>query len=464
MVGARLSLCVAVLLCVVQCQENQRSPWDRTSDTLCFDGTATAGWEVAIKQAPWTARTGHGSVSFQQMMYVMGGRSANGALLNDMWESADGKEWKASDVLPGWSGRQRFGVVNMNNKVPRMDGLQVARILCTKGVLGGVAHWPIRQVTQVPLQGLVCVMLKCGMRVRDQIWVMGGIMAAPNGAAVVSNEVWSLSSDGSGWDQIVTYSNTTSGANTSSAATPTSSTAPMWAPRHSMITMVFQGRIWVISGVEALVEASAAQTSDFRHDIWSTVDGVNWRRDVETAPWRGRRTAVGAMYQLRMYVLAESADYRYYYNVWGSADGTTWSEPPGSCAVSGERVADALVIESGLVVIGAVDGLAAGNLSASMWYSPPGANFNGTFLKSASPVGTGARVDASYAGFLGRIWQTGGYCPACAQGNKEQTFSDVQSSGSLTFPDITVGSASKRARSVALVFILLLCSLSPLWL
>uniref|UniRef100_A0A7S1DUT9 Uncharacterized protein n=3 Tax=Hemiselmis andersenii TaxID=464988 RepID=A0A7S1DUT9_HEMAN len=412
MVGARLSLCVAVLLCVVQCQENQRSPWDRTSDTLCFDGTATAGWEVAIKQAPWTARTGHGSVSFQQMMYVMGGRSANGALLNDMWESADGKEWKASDVLPGWSGRQRFGVVNMNNK----------------------------------------------------IWVMGGIMAAPNGAAVVSNEVWSLSSDGSGWDQIVTYSNTTSGANTSSAATPTSSTAPMWAPRHSMITMVFQGRIWVISGVEALVEASAAQTSDFRHDIWSTVDGVNWRRDVETAPWRGRRTAVGAMYQLRMYVLAESADYRYYYNVWGSADGTTWSEPPGSCAVSGERVADALVIESGLVVIGAVDGLAAGNLSASMWYSPPGANFNGTFLKSASPVGTGARVDASYAGFLGRIWQTGGYCPACAQGNKEQTFSDVQSSGSLTFPDITVGSASKRARSVALVFILLLCSLSPLWL
>eukprot|EP00283_Hemiselmis_rufescens_P016881 CAMPEP_0173466176 /NCGR_PEP_ID=MMETSP1357-20121228/72903_1 /TAXON_ID=77926 /ORGANISM="Hemiselmis rufescens, Strain PCC563" /LENGTH=213 /DNA_ID=CAMNT_0014434205 /DNA_START=59 /DNA_END=697 /DNA_ORIENTATION=+ len=211
--GFALSLGLVVLgSCVVECQENQRSPWDRTSDTLCFDGPGRAGWEIVNNQAPWQARTGHGSVSFQQMLYVIGGRSVDGTLLSDMWQSIDGREWQASSAVSAWTGRYRFGVVNMNNK----------------------------------------------------IWILGGIIApsAVGGSPYVSNEVWSLSSDGSSWDQIVTHSNVTTAANSTSS----SSAAPpaIWAPRHSMVSVVFLGRIWLISGVEALVEASAAKTEEFR--------------------------------------------------------------------------------------------------------------------------------------------------------------------------------------------------------
>ena len=52
-------------------------------------------WTQATGNAPFTSRTGHASVFYNNQFWVIGGRDANGAK-NDVWYSADGANWKST--------------------------------------------------------------------------------------------------------------------------------------------------------------------------------------------------------------------------------------------------------------------------------------------------------------------------------------------------------------------------------
>ena len=82
--------------------------------------------------------------------------------------------------------------------------------------------------------------------------------------------------------------------------------------------------------------------------------------------------------------------------MWRSNDGISWSEPGAACTISGQLVASALIIESGLAVVGSIDVLEGDDIDAAIWYSPPNAtsgDFDGAFVKSSHPVATRARYD-----------------------------------------------------------------------
>ena len=49
-------------------------------------------WTRATAAAGWSPRYGHTSVVFKDKMWVIGGRDASG-MLNDAWYSADGVDW-----------------------------------------------------------------------------------------------------------------------------------------------------------------------------------------------------------------------------------------------------------------------------------------------------------------------------------------------------------------------------------
>lgn len=111
-----------------------------------------ANWKLENASAPWRARLGASFVVFKNRMWIMGGtedfyRNNGNTLMNDVWSSADGVNWRLETAGAPWSKRAHGQAIVFANK----------------------------------------------------IWVMGGGHRAPE--AIPTNDVWS-SSDGINWELV----------------------------------------------------------------------------------------------------------------------------------------------------------------------------------------------------------------------------------------------------------------------
>ena len=64
------------------------------------------------------------------------------------------------------------------------------------------------------------------------------------------------------------------------------------------------------------------------HDVWSSADGSEWRRETAAAPWSPRLWFSSVVYRNRMWVLGGWSDNpsRNWGDSWYSADGRNWRE------------------------------------------------------------------------------------------------------------------------------------------
>ena len=364
-----------------------------------------------------------GCVAFNGRIVVAGGQGgadSKFALLNDVWTSEDAVTWTAATQGAEWIGRRSFAMM-VHNK---------------------------------------------------QVWILGGLHnGGPNGELVPTNSIWS-SSDGGKWLQVRADSAYCMGGACETAKAGLSATATtgsglvtpassngdsggavgyMWAPRHSPVAFSFLGKLYLISGLQSSDSVEDAATADFRNDVWSSRDGVSWMLETADPPWaasptrHGRRAVQGAIHQLVMYVLAESSDYRFYYNIWGSRDGVTWTEPTSACTISGQPLGAALVVGSGMVLLATADTIRGKN-DVKLWYSTSPQMFNATFASAKEPVGQGPRRGSGYVAFKGHILQVGGSCRDCAKSLQlNDAFSDVwQSDGVASALGFEGGAACLR--------------------
>ncbi|MBI3632761.1 MAG: hypothetical protein HY226_00560, partial [Candidatus Vogelbacteria bacterium] len=73
-------------------------------------------WTEQTSGAAWGNRSSFSSVFFNNRIWVMGGVNSNNAELNDVWSSADGKNWVLEDYAP-WGGRHYHTSLVFNNKI-----------------------------------------------------------------------------------------------------------------------------------------------------------------------------------------------------------------------------------------------------------------------------------------------------------------------------------------------------------
>jgi leucine-zipper-like transcriptional regulator 1 len=129
----------------------------------------------------------------------------------------------------------------------------------------------------------------------SRLWVIGGDRKVqpnnPSGIREYFNDVWS-SADGKEWRLEVAE-------------------AP-FSPRGQFSCLVFEGRIWVIGGVDENRELL---------DIWSSENGITWRR--EGASREVQELVQGVVYKDRMWLVARSEGSDR--SVFSSADGIHWS-------------------------------------------------------------------------------------------------------------------------------------------
>ncbi len=96
--------------------------------------------------------------------------------------------------------------------------------------------------------------------------------------------------------------------------------AAAFSGRNFLQTTVFNGRIWVVGGVDI--------NGNVLNDVWSSADGVNWTQATSAAAF-GKRTgfALGA-FNGRLWVFdgQNSVSHQYNSDIWSSTDGATWTQ------------------------------------------------------------------------------------------------------------------------------------------
>ena len=167
-------------------------------------------WECVSSHAPWAPRAYHGAVSFQGRIFLMGGGNwqsdGGGAtgrptrgyfVLNDVWSSADGANWRLVAAAP-WAPRMWFGAVVHRERIWMLGGWAMPTAFNT--TVGGHPNFNMNDVWS-SADGAVWERdadaawnqrhAPCVVAAADGIWVLSGnnwnYTRDPHGTV---NEVW----------------------------------------------------------------------------------------------------------------------------------------------------------------------------------------------------------------------------------------------------------------------------------
>lgn len=277
-------------------------------------------WEEVTLKAPFKGRDGAGALVYDGKMWLIGGwnpldreffpRICN----NEVWSSIDGRDWslvkpntfkdQTFDATTDWEGRHYAGYVVHRNKMWIVGG----------DVNQGHYHFDVWNSTDGkqwtlanPGQPIPWKPRAFGYTVAfdDRIWVMGGQTIPQIAAAepMFHRDIWTTT-DGRDWKQIEPQE-------------------PYWEAR-ALIggQAVFKGRMWVIGG--GLYDTPGTERT-FHNDVWSTADGVTWKKHLAEAPWSKRQMHELAVWDDKLWML-EGWNQTNRNDVWYSPDGVEWQE------------------------------------------------------------------------------------------------------------------------------------------
>ncbi len=227
------------------------------NDVWCsLDGV---GWDLVCDPVPWGPRVLHYTAVLDGRIWVMGGQTIpqfaneDEIFFNDVWNSADGRNWNRVVENSPWAERGMIGgsavfqdriwiLGGGTYDTPRIDRRLMYNDVWSTGdganwdLHTPAAPWKPRQYHDVAVWD-------------DKLWVMEGCY---HGAAHRSmeeatgswnrNDVW-YSSDGVNWSEL--------------PDTP-------WAPRHAASVFVYDDALWMVAG------------NNMFPDVWKLVrtDGV----------------------------------------------------------------------------------------------------------------------------------------------------------------------------------------------
>jgi len=198
--------------------ENSNKVWSST------DG---AEWTLVNDDPGWCPRVSPSFVVFRDRIWVMGGtenfyQDNDDTLKNDVWSTADGREWRLETEHAAWQKRTHAQAIVFDGKIWIMGGgrwnpetVPLNDVWCCED---GV-NWT--QVTDsAPWQPR---MWFSTVVYRDHLWLLGGWSREHGNFG----DVW-YTRDGVNWTEL--------------------QSDVIWAPRHELSAVVWQDRIWVYGG------------------------------------------------------------------------------------------------------------------------------------------------------------------------------------------------------------------------
>ena len=218
------------------------------------DGTQ---WQQATPGAGWSPRLAAGVVAFKGKMWILGGVENyffgdEKGLRNDVWCSADGKQWElATDSAP-WRPRafhqalvfdDRIWVLGGGNFRPKQHALNDVWS-SADGVNWTMATPAAPWDPRLWFSSVVY---------RDRMWVLGGWAEEATPSRPLNlRDVW-YSKDGSDWTEL--------------------QSEVVWTARHEHSAFVFHDKIWVAGG------CAGAHPKPLSSEVWSLHVPRTWFKD-----------------------------------------------------------------------------------------------------------------------------------------------------------------------------------------
>lgn len=208
-------------------------------------------WTRETKAAGWSPRLAAPGVVFRDKMWILGGSQQyyfgnDGDLRSDIWSSEDGKEWAQVTAKAPWAPRAYHAAVAFRDKLWVFGG---GNYLPNYEIRNDVWSSPdgvnwTRETEHAPWHGRLWFSAAV---YRDRIWVLGGWT---NNPSKNWNDVW-YSEDGKSWKELKAEA--------------------AWAPRHEHSTFVFQDKLWVAGGMNP----------PLNNDVWRLDLPEGWDPDGE---------------------------------------------------------------------------------------------------------------------------------------------------------------------------------------
>jgi len=289
-------------------------------------------WVRVTAEAGWTPRDSQGEVAFRDRLWIFGGWfNSYEAPPRDVWSSADGKAWQLVTKQAPW----------------KHSDLSMSVVF------------------------------------RDRMWFMGGWYNGRLKGHSASNQVWS-STDGVKWEQA-----------TDDAG---------WTPRVASALVVFKGKMWLLGGTENYY---FGDQSSLKNDVWSSEDGRSWLRVTDDAGWSPRAYHQAAVLNDRIYVFGGGnyvPEYQATNDVWSSADGVHWRRETEASPWHARLWFSAVVYRDHMWVLGGWSNNPSTNWG-DVWYSKNGRDWKALKSKTIWKE----RHEHSALVFQDRIWVLGGH-------------------------------------------------------
>lgn len=205
---------------------NGRLPGHSASHQVWASSDGTK-WEQVTAAAAWTPRLAAGVVEHVGRMWMLGGTEnyyfgTEASLKNDVWSSADGKEWSRVTEKAAWSPRAYHQAVTLKGRMYVLGGGNYVPTYHAKNDVWSSADgktWTC-ETESAPWEPRLWFSAAV---YRDRIWVLGGWSKEKDNFG----DVWH-SADGKHWERL--------------------ETATCWKARHEHSAFVFQDKLWVAGG------------------------------------------------------------------------------------------------------------------------------------------------------------------------------------------------------------------------
>ena len=166
-----------------------------------------------------------------------------------------------------------------------------------------------------------------------------------------------------------------------------------WVKRYNHQALSHQGRLYVLGGNNGHLR---------RSDVWSSADGTNWRPETDDAGWAERDGYQALSHQGRLYVLGGRSEANRLNDVWSSADGTNWRPETAGAGWAARERHQALSHNGRLYVLGGLNN--SFDYLNDVWSSADGTNWS----RETNDAGWAGRINHQALSHQGRLYVLGG--------------------------------------------------------
>ena len=261
-------------------------------------------WRLVTKDAGWQARDSQGELVHDGRLWIFGGWfNSYEAPPRDVWNSPDGEAWSLVEESAPWIHSDLPMSVTFKDRMWMMGGWYNGRLA---GHSASSSVWSsmdgVEWKQDAKEAGWSPRLAAATVVFRNKMWVLGGTENYYFGDDnSLKNDVW-YSSNGHAWHQ--------------------ASASADWSPRAYHQAAVLNDRIYVFGGGNYVPEYKGF------NDVWSSADGISWRRESESAPWHPRLWFSAVSYRDHIWVIGgwSNNPSTNWGDVWYSKNGRKWQE------------------------------------------------------------------------------------------------------------------------------------------